>query len=99
MTLYIGVCSAFRNTNSADSGNTTLEKINRDQSIFSIKYGKYFPRVANLVNKGMRMHKFVYMIYKSLGKYFPYFKLKDTLVYLLHILNWPFWAFLISEYD
>ena len=45
------------------------------------------------------MHKFVYMIYKSLGKYFPYFKLKDTLVYLLHILNWPFWAFLISEYD
>ena len=36
-----------------------------------------FPkRVANQVNKQVRMHKFVYTICKSLGKYFPYFKLK-----------------------
>ena len=45
------------------------------------------------------MHKFIYMLCKSRGKYFLYFKLKDTLIYILHLLNWPFLAFLTSEND
>ena len=42
---------------------------------------------------------YVYMICKSQGKFFPVFKTKATLIYILNLLNWAFWAFLSSEND
>ena len=41
------------------------------------KVREIFPEiVANQVNNRVRMHEFVYMICRSRGKYFKYFKLK-----------------------
>ena len=54
-----------------------------------VKIQEIFPkRVANLVNKRVSMHKFVYKICKSRGKYFLYFKQKvEEFIYYMYKLS------------